>query len=230
MQYLQSVASKNTTLKENCFALYFHTQSTVNRNSSCRFSFATFPQHRSTFMVFLALPHSLFHLFVDPSEWTDLIITRTQYILYTQPIHIRAREMHKGSGWGLICIYAKPRMRFDHWQIFGIRAAFHESAAQLSRIQFRRSGLNRAISCACLALFAGSLRERCTRRLGPAPILIGIRFNGRLKKDWEKDTLARTHARGRDLRGCESIRTEKEREKERKIWGREGGGREADLF
>lgn len=159
--------------------------------------------------------------------------------------YIRARGMHKGSGWGLICIYAKRRMRFGHWQIsaFVQRSTANPSAAISSTIG--RNGLNRAIFCASLADRSKRIprhsRDRYVNdihthdgRLGPVATEIeSVGFNG--IADWKKkkekkrtlrDAFAHAHARDRDLRGCATwIDTHRKREKETRETekDREGG-------
>lgn len=162
-------------------------------------------------------------------------------------VYIRACEMHKGSGWGLICIYAKRRMRFGHWQIsaFVQRFTANPSAAISSTIG--RNGLNRAIFCASLVDRSKRIqrhsRDRYVNdihahdgRLGPVATEIeSVGFNGiadwkkkkKRKKKERSETHSRTHTR--ETETCvgvqrESIRTEKERKRqERQRKDREGG-------
>lgn len=152
--------------------------------------------------------------------------------------------MHKGSGWGLICIYAKRRMRFGHWQIsaFVQRFTANPSAAISSTIG--RNGLNRAI-------FRASLVDRSKRiprhsrdryvndihthdgRLGPVATEIeSVGFNGIAdwkkkggkKKNAQRRIRARTRARQRPAWVCNVNRyAQKKRERDkrdRERWGR----------
>lgn len=154
-------------------------------------------------------------------------------------VYIRAREMHKESGWGLICIYAKRRMRFGHWQIsaFVQRFTANPSAAISSTIG--RNGLNRAIFCASLVDRSKRIprhsRDRYVNvihthdgRLGPVATEIeSVGFNGiadwKKKKKRKKENAqrrirrARTRARQRPAWVCNVNRyAQKKRERDKR--------------
>lgn len=142
--------------------------------------------------------------------------------------------MHKGSGWGLICIYAKRRMRFGHWQIsvFAQRFAASPRAAISSTIG-RIDWI--AISCARstslvdrskriprYSRYVSDVHARRPLRLSAVEFEKSrIQWHRWLKKRKKERSLVRTRTRLAWVCNGESIRTERE-EKKRKT--------ERDLF